>query len=415
MATNSADPTTNPAANIKREREGSVESNIPLSTIRRLLHHTRPEPSDRPSEPQPQAQSQSQSRRPKHTIIAESRWTDTPVALPAELKAALETWHDKNGRQVPPCKYTYNPSNGVRPSRAFNREGKEVSLTHFNVKAPATYGIAAARFSDGTVRLVSSYFTYSGKFGTYLKAWVSSEKGFEPEAVPSIIRHFTDRMEDLEYQPEAWTELDKRLNSVRPVQSPQQQQQNTTQTSQPSPRSSLRKRTATQGPTKLRQSKRLQADLREDAQSSSEETDSSSSDAETTDESDDEDGEAQAAAQKQTQQTSVTARPSIDPRQGPELLFKLTFFKFTVQHARDFPVEECQTSKALFEKATSFYKILDRNAKVEVLCCQFASRSEQHYLFAGSEGEYSLLVRKAQEVARELGKPLTIEVGLVQP
>ncbi|KAL4800553.1 hypothetical protein BDV19DRAFT_384367 [Aspergillus venezuelensis] len=333
------------------EHEGSAESNTPLSKIRRLLHHKRPEPSDRPSQRQPQSQAQAQSQRPKYTVIAESRWTETPVELPGELKAALETWHDIKGRQVPPCKYTYQPSNGARPSRAFSREGKEVSLTHFNVKVPAAYGIASARFPDGTVRLVSSYFTYAGKFGTYLKTWRGSENGFEPEAVPSIIRHFANRMKDLKYQPEAWMELDKRLKSVRPAQSPQQQQ-TPTQTSQSSPRS--RKRAAIQGRTELRQSKRLQPDAREDTKSSSEETDSSLSDAETTDESDDEDEEAQAAAEKQTPQKSVTSRPSIDPRQGPELLFKLTFFKFTVQHARDFPVEESQTSKALFEKASSF-------------------------------------------------------------
>ncbi|KAL4941635.1 hypothetical protein BDV06DRAFT_194052 [Aspergillus oleicola] len=376
MEPNPNPPRTTPAANrtIKREREGTAESSTPLSTVRRLLHNTRPEIPDRPPQ-QPQAQ------RPKHTVIVESRWTEEPVELPAELKEALEKWHDKKGRLIPPCKYTYNSPIAVRPSRAFDREGREVELTHFNVKAPALYGVAAARFPDGTVRLVSSFFTYAGKFGTYLKAWVGSEKGFEPEAAPSIIRRFCDKIEDIEFQPEAWTELDKRLKSVRPAQT-------TTPASQPSLRSSTRKRTAAQGSADSTRNKRHQSDSREDRQSSSEDTDSSSSIEETTDESDEEDDEKTwtEAPPRQPQQGSATSWPSSEPRQGPELLFKLTFFKFTVQHTRDFPVEECQTSKALFEKAFSFYKILDRNVKAEVLCCQLATRPEQHYLFAGSEG-----------------------------
>ncbi|KAL5049932.1 hypothetical protein BDW71DRAFT_139708 [Aspergillus fruticulosus] len=52
----------------------------------------------------------------------------------------------------------------------------------------------------------------------------------------------------------------------------------------------------------------------------------------------------------------------------PELLFKLSF-KFTAQHVLDFPLGECKTSKVLFENPSAFYRIFDRNIKVEVLFC----------------------------------------------
>lgn len=85
-----------------------------------------------------------------------------------------------------------------------------------------------------------------------------------------------------------------------------------------------------------------------------------------------------------------------------------------VQHVRDFPLEECKTSKVLFGKARAFYGLFDQDIKVKVLSCQFASQSEQHCIFAGSEGKFELLVQRAQDIARELGKPLTIEFRLVK-
>ncbi|KAL4924561.1 uncharacterized protein BDV17DRAFT_295333 [Aspergillus undulatus] len=229
----------------------------------------------------------------------------------------------------------------------------------------------------------AAFFTYARKYGTYMRAWLGWKGGLEPE--PCIIRRFADRPGDISFQPEAWTELDKRLKSVRPVQ-----QAPTTQGSLPSTRSSSQKRTAPRRSVDTRQTKRHQAEANDNAHSSSEDTDSSDGDEDTEDESDEEDNEntRTGASHRQLQQKgsgSNLATPDLS--RGPELVFKLTFFRFTVQHARDSPLEECKTSKALFEKARALYKIFDRDAKVDALTCQLATRPEQHYLFAGNEGE----------------------------
>lgn len=80
-----------------------------------------------------------------------------------------------------------------------------------------------------------------------------------------------------------------------------------------------------------------------------------------------------------------------------------------VQHVRDSLLEECKTSKVLFVKARAFYRLFDQDIKVKVPPCQFASQSEQHYIFAESEGKFDLLVQCAQDIATQLEKPLTIE------
>ncbi|KAL4975180.1 hypothetical protein BDW66DRAFT_152165 [Aspergillus desertorum] len=405
-------------AEIKQERETSTESNTPLSTVRRLMNNTQPEC----------------NRTSAHTIIAESKFTTGPVELHAELKAILETWHEKEGKAVPPCKYYYyNPKcrNGMRPWKAFDREGREVDLTHFLIRAPAYYSVLAARFADNSLKLVCSHSR--GKYGSFLQAWLGWDGGFEPK--PCIIRRWGDSGGVIDYQPEAWTSLEEQRQEEHQGAQPEAQH-----ATQPSPWSVTRKRAAPSAPTSMPHNKRRQQDVRDKTSSDSEESDSSTGstgddESSETSEGSDEDDESDTntrVSRTGPQQNSSNDRPppvSVNNRsrpsmadnrplpvsgRDPELLFKLSFFKFTVQHVRDFPLEECKTSKALFEKASAFYRIFDRNVKVEVLSCQLATTSEQHYIFAGSEGEYGLLVRQAQEVARSTGKPLTIEIGLVQ-
>lgn len=61
-------------------------------------------------------------------------------------------------------------------------------------------------------------------------------------------------------------------------------------------------------------------------------------------------------------------------------------------------------------RACAFYSIFYQNIKVEILSSQFGSRPKHHYTFVWSEGEFKLLVRQAQDIAREIGETLTIEV-----
>lgn len=87
-----------------------------------------------------------------------------------------------------------------------------------------------------------------------------------------------------------------------------------------------------------------------------------------------------------SQSVRSNKKAKIQSTQNTELFSKLAAVKAMVQHVSDFPLEECKTSKVLFVKAHAFYRLFDQDIKVKVLSCQFTSRSEQQYIFAGSEG-----------------------------
>ncbi|KAI9037083.1 uncharacterized protein KD926_000869 [Aspergillus affinis] len=110
------------------------------------------------------------------------------------------------------------------------------------------------------------------------------------------------------------------------------------------------------------------------------------------------------AKKVKTAPESPTARPT----QG-SAVFKLVSYKSGA--VRCFPLDECRKGKDLFQKARDFFRLFDRNVEVKILSCQISSRPEQHYLFEGSEGEFTLLVEQVK--GSPAGGRCTVEIGHV--
>ncbi|KAL3464349.1 hypothetical protein BJX64DRAFT_254770 [Aspergillus heterothallicus] len=412
MATHPFNMSSERQVEIKREREASVELGTSAS----------PPPSTRLSDNTRPSQQTSSSNSPRSTkssmirVTVESRDASKPVPFPLALNILLEEWHEKKGRELPPCKYYYTKrGRGSAVAQAYDRKGAQVKMTEFSVLTPVAYGVLVAQYPDNSMKLVASVFSGSRKYGSYYRAWLGIEKGFEHGA--SIVRHFGNlKAPDVSYRPEAWLALSELLEKEQPKKG---QPASTIQDVRSSPLSGTRKRTATQGSIPVFSAKKRQIDQQADSSSGSEETDSSSGDEETDEEETDE-GEIVIEKKVITEPKSLATRKKDNESEPnlpstPELRFKLTFFKFRVQNVREFPVDECRTGKELFEKARSFFLIFDDTIQVDILSCQIATRSDQHYIFAGNEGEFNILLQQAQEIAKGLGKPLTIEVSLVRP
>jgi hypothetical protein len=364
----------------------------------------------------------------------ETETASEPIEFPSALKTLLEKWHEQKGKEKPPCRYRYRKKQGV--TKAYNQEGEEVKMTEFSVSSPAAYGVLVAQYPDKSVKLVASVFQCCQKHGSYYRAWSGLEKGFEPEA--SIVRHFGNpNNPDVTYNPEAWPALRELLDKSKPKQDQLTASERTIGASRVLRK---RKRTAVQTSARVPRAKRRLANEEEDTSSDpeetvssneedtdeeetdeeetdEEETDEEETDEEETDEEETDEKKVENENEKVDQEPSFVSRKSNESKAHlsvkPELTFQLTFFKFQVQNVRRFPVDECKTGKDLFEKATDFFSIFDPSIQVEILSCQIASRSEQHYIFARSEGEFNLLLQQAQEFAAGLSNPLIIEVGLV--
>ncbi|KAL2813111.1 hypothetical protein BJX63DRAFT_394942 [Aspergillus granulosus] len=344
------------------------------------------------------------ARSSKLQVTVEPRSTSEQVQFPPALEILLEEWHEQKGREIPPCRYNFRKK-GRRSvaTEAYDRDGKEVRMTEFSVLTPIAYGVLVAQYPDNSIRLVASLFPGTRKYGSYYRAWLGIKQGFEKEA--SVVRHFGNlNTPDVTYRPEAWLALRELLESNQPKKD---QPVSTVPSVKPSHLSGTRKRTATQGSITAAGAKRRQTGQRDDTSSGSEETDSSDEDEET-DEDESDEGEEVEKNVMGDQTLPTTASK-------PELRFRLAFFRFRVQNVREFPADECKTGKELFEKARDFFSIFDDTIQVKVLSCQISSRPDQHYIFAGSEGEFNLLLQQAQDIASGLGKPLAIEVGLVKP
>ncbi|KAL2794358.1 hypothetical protein BJX66DRAFT_304209 [Aspergillus keveii] len=396
---------------IKREREASIQLDAPASPPA----NTRSSYNTRSTENTASLTNTSPTGPSTLRVTVEPRPASKAVPFPPALKTLLEEWHEKKGREIPPCKYFYQKRGGGSVvTQAYDREGRVVKMTEFSISTPVAYGVLVAHYPDNSVKLVSSLFPGSRKYGSYYRGWSGIEQGFEQEA--TVVRHFANsKIPDVTYRPEAWPALEELLKKDEHKKG---QPASTVQEARSSPSSETRKRTATHESINAPPAKRHQTDQRESSSSGSEETDSSDEDEETDEE--------EPEREEEEKKTMVNQRPTVAssqnydygaeslPANKPELRFKLTFFKFRIQNVREFPEDECKTGKELFEKASAFFSIFDDAIQVKVLSCQIASRPDQHYIFAGSEGEFNLLLLQAQEAASALGKPLTIEVGLVR-
>jgi hypothetical protein len=299
----------------------------------------------------------------------------------------LEEWHRKEGPVPPPCaRLTLKPSSF---SKTYDRRGREVKVTTFKVSRPCAYGVLVVAFQDNSCKLVSSIFKGNRRFGVFYKTWLGANRGYEPEGC--VVRHFGDTLDKVRYQEEAWKYLEDELKS---------QQDGAGQATV----SGQRKRTATLGSMNNEHNKRRRSRNTPDI-SSDEEIMSSS-----------EEDENEVKAEK-TPLTGIRKGGNGTPQSRPckhQVIFKLVGFNINAGGDCELPLEDCSSNAQLFTIAQSFYRVFDRNVKVQTLSCQITSQEERRYLFANAEGAFQLLVERAKRVAKDTRRPATIEVQFVQ-
>ncbi|KAJ9328195.1 hypothetical protein DTO027B5_1690 [Paecilomyces variotii] len=81
---------------------------------------------------------------------------------------------------------------------------------------------------------------------------------------------------------------------------------------------------------------------------------------------------------------------------------------------RCFPLDVCRTSSELFERATTFFRLLDKKVHVDVLSCSIAAGAERRYLFKGANEEFTIFVEDLKDLANRSTEKLTISVFCVR-
>ncbi|KAL2826396.1 hypothetical protein BDW59DRAFT_145119 [Aspergillus cavernicola] len=323
------------------------------------------------------------------TITAQAVFTSSPIELPPQARTLLEEWHRKNGPVVPPCgRSTFRPPSHC--SKAYDRQGKEVEVTTFKVTRPCAYGVHVVWSRDDFCKLVTSIFGGNRRFGVFYKAWLGTDKGYDPDGC--VVRHFGETPDMVNYQEGAWKYLEDTLKSPQDGTS-----------AGPATVSRPRKRTATLGSSSHQRNKRRQSRKTQDT---------SSDDASSAGE---EENEVKA---ERTPITRISKGSNGTAKSQPfkyQVIFKLVGFNINARGDCEVPLEDCSSNAQLFAIAQSFYRVFDRNIKVQtLLSCQITSQEERRYLFEGAEGAFQLLVERAKQVASNLGRPATIEVQFVQ-
>ncbi|KAJ9294857.1 hypothetical protein DTO271G3_6419 [Paecilomyces variotii] len=81
---------------------------------------------------------------------------------------------------------------------------------------------------------------------------------------------------------------------------------------------------------------------------------------------------------------------------------------------RCFPLDVCRSSHELFERATTFFRLLDKKVHVDVLSCLIAAGAERRYLFKGADEEFTIFVEDVKDLANRSTEKLTISVFCVR-
>ncbi|KAE8355110.1 hypothetical protein BDV28DRAFT_146401 [Aspergillus coremiiformis] len=329
-------------------------------------------------------------------------------SLPQHLVDLLEEWHKTNGTKHPPC--TNRPRSTLE-WKTFDRQGNHVDLSSFAIQQPARYNILVLHPIEGPEKLVGYYFANGSKYGYYLQGWMGIHNGWEPTS--SAVRKYAAKLDDIQYEPQAWSDFEDRVKQST------ENHQSIDDASRPETRvlRTATKRRSLPGTLQVQRPEtrsqrtslpewsaasysHMIADMRETASSSSGFESSGSSENDSSSDSEDE------TAFKRRRLTE----PSAASNEDSKVIFKLVSYKSGA--IRCFPLEECKTGKELFDKAQNFFRLFDRKAEVKILSCQITSQSEQQYVFEGSEGEFSLLVKRVKSLI-DTDEVFTIEVGHV--
>ncbi|KAJ9310402.1 hypothetical protein DTO217A2_181 [Paecilomyces variotii] len=81
---------------------------------------------------------------------------------------------------------------------------------------------------------------------------------------------------------------------------------------------------------------------------------------------------------------------------------------------RCFPLDVCRSSDELFERATTFFRLLNKKVHVDVLSCLIAAGAERRYLFKGADEEFTIFVEDVKDLANRSTEKLTISVFCVR-
>ncbi|KAL4897532.1 hypothetical protein BDV59DRAFT_197823 [Aspergillus ambiguus] len=132
-------------------------------------------------------------------------WVEKPVSgpdrpLPQHIVHILDKWHTENPGDLPKFVYQYH---GSQVSKVYDRQGRELETSIFQIVRPAKYRIFIIHLPSGEGKLVSNYFKYVTAVGSFLVAWTPDG----PESEPCALRSFCPTLESVHYRPDSWYRL----------------------------------------------------------------------------------------------------------------------------------------------------------------------------------------------------------------
>ncbi|THC93764.1 hypothetical protein EYZ11_006741 [Aspergillus tanneri] len=300
--------------------------------------------------------------------------------VPEHILDLLDEHHRQNGTQPPACALSDHRT--VCKSKVFDRQGRELGFNQFSIVLPCQYSIIVLYQPNGAAKLAKGLFPYRMRHGSYLRGWLGIDKGFESEC--SAIRVFSHDLHAIKYNNEAWAALEIALSKQTKEAPAPATVSSTPQNKRPRESLRLTNRTNENGSTAVNTHSHADASADSDESELSIDGSEESSSDETSDE------EQPEATQLAKKRRTTPRSPVAAAAKSPQVVFKLVSYKSGA--IRCFPLDECKTGKDLFRKARDFFHLFDRSADVKILSCQIMSQQMQHYLFEGSEGEFSLLV-----------------------
>ncbi|EAW09309.1 uncharacterized protein ACLA_035120 [Aspergillus clavatus NRRL 1] len=335
--------------------------------------------------------------------------------IPDHLADILEEWH-RERKGLPPCG-SYNSSRPVQQWKVFDRQGRQIQLSKYDIISPCTYSVLVLHPSDSPEMLVRSRLPHGSKHGTYLVAWLGLSKGYEAQCC--AIRMFASSTKEIVYTQEVWnnnfpdldpegqglkTSLSKAISQTQPQDRGRERERGQAQ----------KKRSEQMKERALRNSRavRNRADAGNSLESPDEFSDTASSSSEEEEEEEEEIVAASTAKKRKLQHQSSNA-PVKSPRTTNSAKVTVKLVSYKSGAIRAFPLKECKTGKDLFHKAQTFFRLFDRDVEVKILSCQISPERMQHYLFDGSEGEFDLLVERAKGISSTDDGLVTIEVNHV--
>lgn len=297
------------------------------------------------------------------------------------------------------------------PSKVFDRNGKELSLSMFLIKKPVKYTIIFVHVVHGPGKLVASLAHSPSR--SYLLGWNGVEKGYEMDV--SAVRLFARNLDEIGFSPQAFEKAPAQPRPFRSAVSLQfavpakASPKTTTTTSITTPNSASSNR-----PKPRPRGSGSSQNFRAAAQPESESESESESEPETSDSSSESDSNnkkqepATRPAKRLKKSNQVSPPQPQPPAKAHQVAFKL--ISEISDATRCFPISECTTGKDLFGKARKFYQMVDDESEVTVLSCRIPSRHERRYLFRGSEGEFNMLLHDVNSVLQGVGGEGTLIV-----